>query len=282
MNLSTLFRAPAPLFPPPPHSTSTSRTNATENIAIEGRNLNFSITTRQGKVVPILQDCSLRIPSGQFWMLLGPNGCGKSTLLKRNADSGWSFESDKRNCVRQGTQEFCLPKSRPSEHINCVHQDSRLGRFEVVMPTVEADVAFGLGKFNLTDDEVRSRVSKALDAVGMSNYLKRSVQTLSGGQKQRVAIAGALAETCKVLLLDELTTFLDENDQFGVIKAVRNSLDRSEEVAALWVTHRLEELEYADGAVYMENGKVALQGDAASVTNFIRARQSAYIKQINS
>jgi len=48
------------------------------------------------------------------------------------------------------------------------------------------------------------------------------------------------------------------------------------------VTHRLEELEYADGAVYMENGKVALQGDAASVTNFIRARQSAYIKQINS
>jgi ABC-type glutathione transport system ATPase component len=128
MNLSTLFRAPAPLFPPPPppHSTSTSRspslplyailfrwakataldfavafassrcgslmyvylafciyrTNATENIAIEGRNLNFSITTRQEKVVPILQDCSLRIPSGQFWMLLGPNGCGKSTLLK--------------------------------------------------------------------------------------------------------------------------------------------------------------------------------------------------------
>jgi energy-coupling factor transporter ATP-binding protein EcfA2 len=43
---------------------------------------------------------------------------------------------------------------------------------QVVMPTVEADVAFGLGKFNLTNDEVRSRVSKALDAVGMSNYLK--------------------------------------------------------------------------------------------------------------
>lgn len=45
---------------------------------------------------------------------------------------------------------------------------------QVVMPTVEADVAFGLGKFNLTDDEVRSRVSNALDAVGMSNYLQVS------------------------------------------------------------------------------------------------------------
>ncbi|KAK4566974.1 hypothetical protein RGQ29_003001 [Quercus rubra] len=262
MNHSTLFRASAALFPPP-HSTSSTRTNVTDNIAIDGRNVNFSITTRQGKVVPILRDCSLRIPSGQFWMLLGPNGCGKSTLLKILAGV---------LSPTNGTVYVKRPKSFVFQ--NPDHQ--------VVMPTVEADVAFGLGKFNLTCSEVRSRVSKALDAVGMSDYLQRSVQTLSGGQKQRVAIAGALAEACKVLLLDELTTFLDENDQIGVIKAVRNSLNSSEEVTALWVTHRLEELEYADGAVYMENGEVVMQGDAASILDFIRVRQSAYIKQINS
>lgn len=68
----------------------------------------------------------------------------------------------------------------------------------------------------------------------------------------------------------------------GVIKAVRTSLDSSEEVTALWVTHRLEELKYADGAVYMENGEVVMQGDAAKILEFIRTRQSAYIKQINS
>ncbi|KAF4402267.1 hypothetical protein G4B88_003188, partial [Cannabis sativa] len=111
---------------------------------------------------------------------------------------------------------------------------------------------------------------------------QRSVQTLSGGQKQRVAIAGAIAEASKVLLLDELTTFLDETDQLGVIKAVRNSLDSSEEVTALWVTHRLEELEYADGAVYMEDGRVVKHGDAKTILEFIKGRQSAYIKQINS
>ncbi|XWS41325.1 hypothetical protein CRYUN_Cryun17cG0071800 [Craigia yunnanensis] len=135
------------------------------------------------------------------------------------------------------------------------------------MPTVEADVAFGLGRLNLTNAEVRSR---------------RSVQTLSGGQKQRIAIAGALAEACKVLLLDELTTFLDESDQIGVIKALQNLLDISGEVTALWVTHRLEELEYADGAVYMEDGRVIMHGDAASISKFIEAKQSSYINHINS
>ncbi|KHG04091.1 ABC transporter I family member 10, chloroplastic [Gossypium arboreum] len=98
---------------------------------------------------------------------------------------------------------------------------------QVVIPTVEADVAFGLGRLNLTNSEVRSRVSKALDAVGMP------VQALRGGQKKRVAIAGALAEACKVLLLDELTTFLDESDQMGLVKAVQNLLNIYGEVTAL-------------------------------------------------
>lgn len=70
--------------------------------------------------------------------------------------------------------------------------------------------------------------------------------------------------------------------KIGVIKAVRNSLDSSSDVTALWVTHRLEELEYADGAIYMEEGKVVMHGDAASIRSFIEARQAAYIKQINS
>lgn len=71
-------------------------------------------------------------------------------------------------------------------------------------------------------------------------------------------------------------------EQIGVIKAVKNLLDKCGEVTALWVTHRLEELEYADGAVYMEDGRVVMHGDAASMTNFIKAKQSSYIDQINS
>ncbi|XP_020091543.1 ABC transporter I family member 10, chloroplastic isoform X3 [Ananas comosus] len=152
---------------------------------------------------------------------------------------------------------------------------------QVVMPTVEADVAFGLGKFKLSLDEVKARVSKALDAVGMLDYSQRPIQTLSGGQKQRVAIAGALAEACKVLLLDELTTFLDEYDQIGVIKAVKNSVAGSGEVAALWVTHRLEELKYADGAIYMEEGQIVIHGDVASISKFLKEKQARYRDFLN-
>ncbi|WVZ20374.1 hypothetical protein V8G54_007696 [Vigna mungo] len=308
-------RVVAPLHATVP--TTIIRGNKAESFAIEGRNLRFSFTTRQTQDVPVLRDCSIRIPCGQFWMLLGPNGCGKSTLLKIlaglliptsgtvNVNGPKSFVFQ--NPDHQATGTSCL--SRREHHQISMASFSSASRW-VVLPTVDADVAFGLGKIDLTHDEVRSRVSRALHAVGLTDYMKRSVQTLSGGQKQRVAIAGALAEACKVLLLDELTTFLDETDQYDTFKlteechgdsvylSFRNSKQTVNltwlqfsclqlnmfilEVTALWVTHRLEELEYADGAIYMEDGKVVMHGDAASIRSFIEARQSAYINQINS
>ncbi|MQL91665.1 hypothetical protein Taro_024278 [Colocasia esculenta] len=231
--------------------------------AIEVRDLSFSATGRNGRVVPILRDCSLQVPAGQLWMLLGPNGCGKSTLLRVHSSSVLA------GLLNPTSGTVCVDGPTSFVFQNPDHQ--------VVMPTVEADVAFGLGKFNLTAKEVRYRVRGALDSVGMSKYLKIPVQTLSGGQKQRVAIAGALAEACKVLLLDELTTFLDETDQIGVIKAVRNSVAGPGGVAALWVTHRLEELKYADGAFCMEDGRIVMQGDASSIANFLRQKQVPHL-----
>ncbi|KAH9624034.1 hypothetical protein KSS87_008627 [Heliosperma pusillum] len=263
MNLHSLRAPLVPALPPLNCTMSSRDVSAVNNYAIWGQNLNFSIPSKNGGTLPILKNCSISIPSGQLWMLLGPNGCGKSTLLKILA-----------GLLKPTGGSVYVQKPKSFVFQNPDHQ--------VVMPTVEADVAFGLGKFDLTYDEVEARVAKALDAVGMSDCSQRAVQTLSGGQKQRVAIAGALAEACKVLLLDELTTFLDENDQVGVIKAVKNSLTSSGEVTALWVTHRLEELEYADGAVYMEDGRVVMDGHPSSILDFINRQQTLYINHINS
>ncbi|XP_042408486.1 ABC transporter I family member 10-like [Zingiber officinale] len=209
--------------------------------AIEARNLYFSLSNKQRKLVPILKNCSIRVPPGQLWMLLGPNGCGKSTLLKVLA-----------GFLRPDDGIVSVKKPNSFVFQNPDHQ--------VVMPTVEADIAFGLGKFNLTSSEVRLRVSNALEAVGLQSYSQRPIQTLSGGQKQRVAIADVY--------------------QAGVVEAVKNSVS-SPEVAALWVTHRLEELKYADGAIYMEDGKIVMHGDVPSVSNFIKEKQARYRQYLN-
>lgn len=63
---------------------------------------------------------------------------------------------------------------------------------------------------------------------------------------------------------------------------MKSTLANSNDITALWVTHRLEELKYADVAVYMEDGKVVMNGDASSIMDFVKARQAVYIEQINS
>ncbi|XP_024533581.1 ABC transporter I family member 10 isoform X1 [Selaginella moellendorffii] len=255
----------------PAVAACTSSVDGRASFDIEAKDLFVEVRGDTGLLVPVLKNCSIRIPQGQLWMLLGPNGCGKSTLLKCLA--GLMRPS-------RGQMRVAQPKSfvfqNPDHQVPLVDSQFFTSRcfHQVVMPTAEADVAFGLGRLQLTQEEVRDRVWRSLKAVGMENYLQRPIQTLSGGQKQRVAIAGALAETSRVLLLDELTTFLDETDQVGVLEAVRRVVAGPPSVTSLWVTHRLEELNYADGAAYMENGRVVLSGSVADVVDYINLKKA--------
>lgn len=140
---------------------------------------------------------------------------------------------------------------------------------QVVMPTVAADVAFGLGRYVMDESAVEGKVRAALALVNLTEFMHRATHTLSGGQRQRVAIAGALAEDPKILLLDELTTFLDVEDQVGVLQAVKQ-ITQVKKVTAMWVTHRFEELEYADAASYMEDGRLAFTGSPHELKEYMR------------
>jgi len=131
---------------------------------------------------------------------------------------------------------------------------------QLVMPTVGADVAFGLVEENLPPTQVRQRVAEALSVVNLLELQRRPIYALSGGQKQRVAIAGAIARHCQVLLLDEPTALLDPDSQLDLVTQVR-SLVKSRGLTALWVTHRLDELNYCDGAFLLEQGQVVDQGE---------------------
>lgn len=208
-----------------------------EDFGIWVENLTFS----WHKEATVLKSCSLNVPKGQFWMLLGNNGSGKSTLLRLLV-----------GLLTPQEGRFKLDQPVGFVFQNPDHQ--------LVMPTVGADVAFGLVEENLSTPQVRMRVKEALDAVNLLDLEKRPIYALSGGQKQRIAIAGAIARHCQVLLLDEPTALLDPDSQLELVKQV-HKLVKSRGITALWVTHRLDELDYCDGAFLLENGKVVAKGE---------------------
>lgn len=216
---------------------STSAGDEMAEPAIQVKELGFSWP--QGEKV--LQSCSLEVPKGEFWMLLGTNGSGKSTLLKLLA-----------GLLRPQSGQIQIAQPVGFVFQNPDHQ--------LVMPTVGADVAFGLVEENLSILQVRQRVEEALAAVNLWALQRRPIYALSGGQKQRVAIAGALARHCEVLLLDEPTALLDPDSQLDLVAQVRR-LVKSQNLTALWVTHRLDELNFCDGAFLLEQGQVVDQGD---------------------
>lgn len=206
-------------------------------LAVQVRNLCFSWP----KGEEVLKSCTLEVPKGEFWMLLGTNGSGKSTLLKLCAG-------------------LLTPQSgqiQISQPVGFVFQNPD---HQLVMPTVGADVAFGLVEEKLSLAQVRQRVAEALSAVNLLELQRRPIYALSGGQKQRVAIAGAIARRCEVLLLDEPTALLDPDSQLDLVAQVRR-LVKSRGLTALWVTHRLDELNYCDGAFLLEQGSVVDQGE---------------------
>ncbi|MGK7930003.1 MAG: energy-coupling factor ABC transporter ATP-binding protein [Microcystaceae cyanobacterium] len=194
---------------------------------------------------PILQSCSLSVPEGQFWMLLGTNGSGKSTLLRIMS-----------GLLTPQSGEIIM---RPPLGFVFQNPDHQL-----VMPTVGADVAFGLVEEKLTLAQVRTRVREALNAVNLEEYEQRPIYALSGGQKQRIAIAGAIARQCEVLLLDEPTALLDPDTQLELVIQVQK-LVKTRGITALWVTHRLEELNYCDGAFLLESGQVVAKGEPEAI-----------------
>ncbi|MBD2571256.1 energy-coupling factor ABC transporter ATP-binding protein [Anabaena lutea] len=207
-------------------------------VGIEVKDLNFIWPNGE----QVITSCSLKVPKGEFWMLLGTNGSGKSTLLRLIAGL----------LAPQSGVIGILPP------VGFVFQNPD---HQLVMPTVGADVAFGLVEEKLPPAVVRSRVEEALEAVNLLSLQRRPIYALSGGQKQRVAIAGAIARHCEVLLLDEPTALLDPDSQLDLVASVRR-LVKSRGITALWVTHRLDELNYCDGAFLLEKGSLVDSGEA--------------------
>ena len=188
---------------------------------------------------------SFRITHGEKVALVGANGAGKSTLLLHT--NGLLMPSQG-GVVLGGIAltRRTLPLVRQS--VGLVFQDSDNQLF---MPTVEEDVAFGPSNMRLEPEEIRRRVTEALDAVGALDLRGESPFRLSGGQKKRVAIATVLAMEPSVLVMDEPTSNLDPRARRQIIDLIRRFSHTT-----LIATHDMEMvLDLCDRTIVMKEGE---------------------------
>ena len=198
---------------------------------------------------------SFRITHGEKVALVGANGAGKSTLLLHT--NGLLMPSQG-GVVLGGIAltRRTLPLVRQS--VGLVFQDSDNQLF---MPTVEEDVAFGPSNMRLEPEEIRRRVTEALDAVGALDLRGESPFRLSGGQKKRVAIATVLAMEPSVLVMDEPTSNLDPRARRQII-----DLRRRFSHTTLIATHDMEMvLDLCDRTIVMKEGRIVADGSTRHV-----------------
>ena len=198
---------------------------------------------------------SFRITHGEKVSLVGANGAGKSTLLLHT--NGLLMPSQG-GVVLGGIAltRRTLPLVRQS--VGLVFQDSDNQLF---MPTVEEDVAFGPSNMRLEPEEIRRRVTEALDAVGALHLRGASPFRLSGGQKKRVAIATVLAMEPSVLVMDEPTSNLDPRARRQIIDLIRRFGHTT-----LIATHDMEMvLDLCDRTIVMKEGRIVADGSTRHV-----------------
>ena len=206
----------------------------------------------------VLEDINLYVRRGEFVTLLGPSGCGKTTMLRMIAGF---LDPDEGEITLEGTPLVGVPPhKRP---LNTVFQ--RYALFPHL--DVYDNIAFGLKLNKVPSDEIDKRVRKVLKLVSMSDYEDRDVDTLSGGQQQRIAIARAIVNRPKVLLLDEPLAALDlkmRKDMQIELKEMHRKLG----ITFIYVTHDQEEaLTLSDTVVVMNEGRIQQIGTPKDIYN---------------
>jgi len=199
---------------------------------LEFKDVSFSYPEKRENLI---FQCNFSINKPGFWMIVGKNGCGKSTILKL-INGIIKPKKGTINCKANIGMVFQNPD----------HQ--------ILMPNCWSELLINIHQ-NISNYEITKKIDYVLDQVGLNGFEKRPIHTLSGGQKQRLTIACALVGNKNFILLDEPTALLDKVSQLKVIKTIKNlTNDHGKPISALWITHRYEELIYADAVAELKNG----------------------------
>lgn len=206
----------------------------------------------------ILDDLNLYIKENEFLTLLGPSGCGKTTTLRI---LGGFEKPDEGHVVFEGKDITTLPPNK--RNLNTVFQKYAL----FTHMTIAENIAFGLKIKNKPQTYIQDKIKYALKLVNLDGYENRMPDSLSGGQQQRIAIARAIVNEPKLLLLDEPLGALDlklrQDMQYELIR-LKNELG----ITFIYVTHDQEEaLTMSDTIVVMNQGYIQQIGSPERIYN---------------
>ena len=191
-----------------------------------------------GKKAYVIDNCSFSVNKTGLWMIVGNNGSGKSTLLK----------------LINGILKPTHGVVNRLANVGMVFQNPD---HQILMPNCRSELLLNINQ-KISRRDMNIKIANTLEKVGLNGFEKRPVHTLSGGQKQRLTIASALIGNKNLVLMDEPTALLDRESQLKVLKTIKNlTNDQKTPFTAIWITHRLEELSYADAVAAINNGKLS-------------------------
>ncbi len=206
----------------------------------------------------VLDDLNLYIRENEFLTLLGPSGCGKTTTLRI---MGGFEKPDQGKVIFDGQDITNLAPNK--RQLNTVFQKYAL----FTHMTIAENIAFGLKIKNKSKEYIQDKIKYSLKLVNLEGYENRMPDSLSGGQQQRIAIARAIVNEPKVLLLDEPLGALDlklrQDMQYELIR-LKNELG----ITFVYVTHDQEEaLTMSDTIVVMNQGYIQQVGTPENIYN---------------
>jgi len=212
----------------------------------------------------VLDGVSWDVAAGETWLVLGPSGAGKSTLLRTFNGLVPQFTGGRFGgaMIVAGHAAHRLGPRAMSAHVGMLFQDPETA---AVAPRVADDVAFALEQAGVPRAEMHRRVADTLAAVGIAHLAARELATLSGGERQRAALAAALVQAPRLLVLDEPTSQLDPPGARDVLDAVA-AVQRAHGMSVVLAEHRLERV------VGDATAAVFLPGDGSLTAGEIRTQ----------
>jgi energy-coupling factor transporter ATP-binding protein EcfA2 len=231
-------------------------------------NLSFQYRIRPELAI---ENVSFELKPGEMLLIAGSSGCGKTTLARCiNGLIPRSYGGKREGQVLlHGKDVAGIPLAEVSQIVGTLLQDPER---QIVASNVYNEIAFGPENLGLPREEIIERVEMAMQRLGLEYLRDRDTFNLSGGEKQKVALAGVLAMTPSILLLDEPLASLDPASAYEALDIFRSLADEGKTVVL--IEHRVEDAIAAqpDRMLYMESGRVKYMGPIKSLPDEIDHR----------